>query len=1642
MKKLIRNVIRSFKRNKISILGLIFLVFFGLGAFTIMSNTTANITNEYTSIASKGHLHDLTANEMYEIGSAVYHTEDKWFKYTVDELGYGTPTYCEAVTPAETIITTQLWNSSAPTTSGTYYYVLPTQTITEGAEATTVVREYQLKLDENKSSGLFGQYAVSGPLAKFTFKVTETVTGELPSYVNALQACSDVIKEGHAPTAVQMNAVVSSNFFQNDFNEFNKLLSDQTTLIQNEMTTTNTPLTLHIDQEYANELSYRHFKSINITASGDKIFYKVIESSPEDTIDSMVMFQDPTGRHGNELFNEKDWAPYDSKIIFYDLESKVVPSGKEFEHFTIPSSYEELINEPLYTREEVRNWTDRDERYIYSQLVQIRFKRMYSGSLSDKDEDFHKLLRQLAYANVDAQQYYVELFAGSSSLADAYDEYYAEWYAGESRAFSSNGNIVFTWIILGAPRTLTLSNWTSKFAIINPQHLDKANKKILSSSYFYDFKPFIEWSRINGYTASKDISQSTAIKWLNTLSVDQFNFWVNPSTFKEESMVYELPPALGSLEPQTVTVKKSEWSGLPTESLASVNGYNEIIWGCGLTPDFMYPVVDITRPTPNPATECLTYVNSAGYKSIKLAFINSPVEEYLIARFKANTNTNRQNEIIDELNKFCSEHMLFPKEIKAVYRAGDTSNVLSPAGYRVSYIPSLVSVIQLITTILCSFLGILAFIICLIIIKRYIENNRVNIGIMRANGIKKWKIALSLFPFALLPAVIGGVAAYLFGFFLQAGALTLFKSYWMLPTPLLGFDWISLVACIVAPFVIFAAISFIATFVVLRVKTVELMKPGSEFKTNGFSRIAKKPFKHFGVLTRFRVALAFNSFSRLFMLGTMSCLTMSSLVFAFTTFDKLALSQQVNSSQFNYKFSLELTTPTSSGGVYSVQDYSMPNPDDPGSIYGLGYTNPNQYIFNTAWSEDGYPSEFTKWYAAYYVTDEYKTALGTNSSLMLPGLADKTGQDEDLFYLQNRTSAKLTLDYVIGLPGIAASNPWEIALSLMPANSRNIAADSFNALVQSVGQLVDEAQDKMFENLGEKEWNETNVKEACEQTGKWACYFENSFLWWTLDFGNAFPFYFKGHQEDHKWVMDKPYEFNVKNWPTGFSTQFIKFLRNIYTDADLVKQEYPLSYGVIPMNWDYQEDKSKRDETYTYVTGTLSNLSTKQRKEFDPSHEVKVEGIVENSNFINLTDKNGNELNSLLFSENIEDSHPIIVNAYAAHKYNLKTGSTFTLTANNTADRYERTIHPEKYKDDDSNKAKFRVVGISSGTNGEAFYITQNTANNLLGLPNGSSWNKTHKYVRWQTNINSTATVADLSGLASGNKNNIDIFGFDGSTWKLVESKNKSEYSELSKIPVPVGFNGIYTLNTEGKPIVSGISTYSYTGIYPGVSVYKTESNNKFAQILKAGNNLAVANMLSGINNPKYYEDCAHHIDDPTWAGIDASVDEFINQLKSYYGDTTMVTAIAGAMDVAASDQIYKNLISTFDLAETSIMSVIIPITIIIVGIISNLIITDSRRMAAMLKALGYSDAKNLTSILALFIPSIVAGLLLAVPLSFGLTLGYQSIIFNTANILVDVTQKWWYYVAAVGGIGLILAGTYALGYASMKKARLVDEIK
>ncbi|GHU31018.1 hypothetical protein FACS1894166_01700 [Bacilli bacterium] len=132
----------------------------------------------------------------------------------------------------------------------------------------------------------------------------------------------------------------------------------------------------------------------------------------------------------------------------------------------------------------------------------------------------------------------------------------------------------------------------------------------------------------------------------------------------------------------------------------------------------------------------------------------------------------------------------------------------------------------------------------------------------------------------------------------------------------------------------------------------------------------------------------------------------------------------------------------------------------------------------------------------------------------------------------------------------------------------------------------------------------------------------------------------------------------------------------------------------------------------------------------------------------------------------------------------------------------------------------------------------------------------------------------------------------------------------------------------------------------------------------------------------------------------------FVKELLAKYGGTAMLALVSGAQDRSSTQTIFSSLSYTITQIEQIVLAIISFMVIIIVMLITILIISDSKRLAAILKSLGYSDQQNLMSFLSIYIPVVVLGLILAIPLSFVLVSVFQAVIFNGAGILILGTIK------------------------------------
>jgi hypothetical protein len=174
----------------------------------------------------------------------------------------------------------------------------------------------------------------------------------------------------------------------------------------------------------------------------------------------------------------------------------------------------------------------------------------------------------------------------------------------------------------------------------------------------------------------------------------------------------------------------------------------------------------------------------------------------------------------------------------------------------------------------------------------------------------------------------------------------------------------------------------------------------------------------------------------------------------------------------------------------------------------------------------------------------------------------------------------------------------------------------------------------------------------------------------------------------------------------------MSFINYVYTNDNFqivnttyntsLDNDYSILYNKIPL-----KSSDQSDETYTYLA------ATKQ----DSASDARIVGLKDNSEYVNLTNAGGKKINDLLNDENTiadinKGFYPIIVNAYAQHKYHLSVGDNIQFVINNKTDRITKQIN----EDDSKDLETFKVVGINTTYQGEEYFTNQELANSILGL--------------------------------------------------------------------------------------------------------------------------------------------------------------------------------------------------------------------------------------------------------------------------------------------------------------------------------------
>ena len=1081
---------------------------------------------------------------------------------------------------------------------------------------------------------------------------------------------------------------------------------------------------------------------------------------------------------------------------------------------------------------------------------------------------------------------------------------------------------------------------------------------------------------------------------------------------------------------------------IPTKNKILIDGMVFLILGTGITPNYMYPIINFENSIPNPDNELLIYMQNSGYERILYSFRDNPTENYIVMKVDPNIVNGQDisvNKAISDINEKSIKYMSWPSDIKSAYLATDTNNFLSPAPLRLDFLPKLLVFQHSITDTLSIFILIGSLILCIFFVTKFIRDNKSVLGIMIANGLNRRYILFSVSVIGIVPSIVSGVVSWLIAFFTQDLLFIIYQDFWFNTFQTVEIDggaaaWFFIL--ILVPMIIMAIVSVaVVFFKIEKEPVVELMENNSKYKTSLLSGWIKKLFIHTPVLVRFRSSVAFASIAKTIYITIMIAISTLMITISSSTTDIFGIAQKQTSEVQNYDYSFDLASPTRQGGQYFRSE-----PEN----MGIAIVNDKNEVLNDSKiRESNYNGlaslvNYRKWKG---YNNPANSSYGQNNFGLLgnthfPSVDDSNAENTNMLFLKNIVQHQTALDI-----NIAGVNPFEIVNSLASENilttmddkTANLWKKAINdnrlyrpLIPTSEPILTDEYVPEYYSQiLGFENRYYFNYEKMIRDSKTIAGSLTNTngtttrkspvfdFISITkpevIDSSFAYrEFHINNAENLHEpnqpiWPKTGWYKINKKNLTNIGALSFIPavelqpffiwFLTNIYLDPYYQEDLYRIIFNYAPI--------LKDDIPYTYLefgsnpnvdqdNGNISldqtNTKTFIAKGINPipitntnGKEVFVPNLF-NSNDENLNRELGlKDTNNLLNPENFN----LLVSEATAYKYNIGIGSKINIKAKNDIDRY--------YKKNEINYT-FTIKGLYSSYYGDEFFINQEVANEILGY-NETDFNTSSYYIdrEWIDGVWETGTW--IPG-----------------KWKITNNKT-------------IPFNGFFSLSETHPILTSSNSTYSYSGLYPAIDRFS--HGEKFTSILNyslnptstvpdnnvydAAFNSKLA-IMKALNFPDIvtFNAYLNRFTDPALRNkdvLDSIINTYGSSVFSLMNKTTQVTnKISGIFDTS------ENLIYSL---QSLLFSILISISLLTTLIMSIDLIENSLPVAASLKALGFSDRSNMFSFLSAYFPPLILGTIIGFSLSTTFINMYINIIFNISYIYLPLVLNPWLLLSA-----------------------------
>lgn len=313
-------------------------------------------------------------------------------------------------------------------------------------------------------------------------------------------------------------------------------------------------------------------------------------------------------------------------------------------------------------------------------------------------------------------------------------------------------------------------------------------------------------------------------------------------------MKIDIPYLIEGAMPQndneiTVLPKFAEINNITIGSTYQIGDKAYKVVGYAYSPSHIFPLISISRPMFNEKTDNIIFMNQSTFDS----FAGVSSSTYVAA--------------------FRDHEKMFDFEAIVDMFEGESNIKLSPFAalniLRVNTLEAEIKTDRLFAQYFLYLLLAISIFVIIVITKKRIEDERLQIGVLKSLGYRSFGIAISYLVYPIIGSLLGGLIGFGIGVPLHEVLSKLYVSYFNLPISGFTFNYTYLLQSILVPMILLSALAFIIAIWMLRKKPLQLLKEGSNLKVNLLSRFVtfvtrKLPFK-----TRFKLSLASRSLGKL-----------------------------------------------------------------------------------------------------------------------------------------------------------------------------------------------------------------------------------------------------------------------------------------------------------------------------------------------------------------------------------------------------------------------------------------------------------------------------------------------------------------------------------------------------------------------------------------------------------------------------------------------------------------------------------------------------------------------------------------------------------------------------------------------------------